>query len=333
MLRRPLPCLLTTLLLFPAAACVSDPAPADDDDAVDDDDAGDDDDARPGVVDCDALPEPEPERIVEGARGSKGLAFDTEGHIIGKDAASLIKATYDGDWSVWVPSPGEVEGMLRLDDGDLLITSSWGDGIRRVSPEGGIAPLAPDLLAYGVAIGPAGRIWAAGWDGVWRVDPETGEYDTLLDTSGEWDSYRSVAFSRDKRRVYLGTVSAEGRIHHFDLDEAGEPTGDLELYVEGVGHGWHDGLGIDVCGDIWAADYDSSALYRVSPEGDVTTVVDWSDEPRWFGHGLRFGPGIGGWRADAIYMPVPEADNVVREIVVGVPENTWEGEVRNGPDR
>jgi hypothetical protein len=218
----------------------------------------------PGDHDCASLPDTLPaETTIEGARAYKGLAFDNDGDIVGNDEASLIKSSYSGDWRVFVPGVGTVEGMVYLPDGYLIVTTSWDDGhMRRIAPSGGITVLVHGLNAYSVVLGPDGLLYAAGWDGAFRVDPDTGEVDTLMETghSAPW-SARTLAFSAQLDRLYIGTVDDDGRIFYWDLDEDLEPIGEPRVFVSGVG----------------------------------------------------------GWRSDALYLPVPEAGNVVKEVVVGVP--------------
>ncbi len=276
----------------------------------------------PYDFDCASLPDTlAAETTIEGARAYKGLAFDHEGNIVGSDESSLIKSSYRGDWRVFVPGVGAVEGMVYLPDGDLIVTTSWDDGhMRRIAPSGGTTVLVHGLNAYSVVLGPDGLLYAAGWDGAYRVDPDTGDVDTLMETgySAPW-SARTLAFSAQLDRLYIGTVDDDGRIFYWDLDEDLEPVGEAQLFVSGVGNGWHDGLGMDICGNLWAVDFESASLYRISPQGDIRTMVDWSENARQFGHGLAWGSGVGGWRSDALYLPVPEAGNTVKEVVVGVP--------------
>lgn len=276
----------------------------------------------PNDFDCASLPDTlDSERTLEGARGYKGLTFDAAGLIVGSDTSSLIEASPDGDWGVFLPGIGEVEGMATLPDGDLVVTTSWDDGaLRRLTPEGGVHTLVGGLGAYSVQVGPDGALWAAGWEGAWRVDPLTGDIQTLLET--DWDapwSARTLAFSRSLKRLYVGTVDDQGRIFYLDLDDDLQPTGEPQVFVSGVGNGWHDGLGMDVCGNLWAVDYESASLYRVSPEGEIDRMFDWSDDREQFGHGLVWAPEGSDWRTDALYLPVPEAGSVVKEVVIGVP--------------
>ncbi len=289
------------------------------------------DGGRTGRVDCAAVPdEATAESVVDGARGYKGLAFDDAGNILGTDSDALFKATRDGQSAVFLPGVGEIEQMVYLPDGDLVVTSSWSSGhVQRITPEGGIRTLVSGLYAYSILLGPDGMLYGAGWNGAYRIDPDSGDVDTLLRTEDdeEW-SARTVAFNADASRLYMGTVDDDGRIFYFDLDDDMNTVGEPRLHARGVGNGWHDGLGFDACGSLFAADYETSSLYRVSPDGsDVARVADWSSDSSLFGHGLVWGTGEDGWRDDALYMPMPAGGSRVKELVVGVPSQAWDGEV------
>lgn len=291
-------------------------------------------DPLPDTFDCAAMPdEAQPERILEGARGYKGLAFDLDGNIVGWDENALIKSDYEGNWEVFLPGLEDPEQMLTLPDGDLVVTTSFSDGsILRISPDGGTTRLASNVYAYSVIQGPDEMLYGAGWEGVFRVHPRRGDVTTLKKTSFDDISFRAMAFSLDHSRLYMGAVDDRGRIFYWDLDEDLEPMGDLKVFAEGVGRGWHDGLVLDSCGYMYVVEYESNALYRISPDGsDVRTLVEWSRE-RDFGHGLVWGTGEDGWRADAVYLPSPNDGSVVKEIVLGVPGPGWTGELSNGPD-
>jgi hypothetical protein len=291
---------------------------------------------EPEVFDCSTVPAvPEPETIIEGAFGSKGLAFDDQGHIVGTDGTSLIKATYEGDWSVWIPDERRVEGLAYLSGGDLISTYGYGAGeIKRYTPEGGQSVVVGGLANYSVVIAPNDMIYAAGWNGSFVIHPDTGEY-TVLFGNGNPDfpggvSPRTLAFSKDYDQLFIGTIDGRGRVFVADLDEDYLPVGSPRVFAEGLGNGWHDGLGIDICGNVYAVDYNSTALYRASADGsEVTKLVDWSKSRRELAHGLIFGTGSDGWRIDALYLPESENGKQVKEIVLGVPSNRWEGEVIN----
>ena len=78
-----------------------------------------------------------------------------------------------------------------------------------------------------------------------------------------------------------------------------------------------DGLTMDACGYLYVPSYEERALFRVSPEGKVIRYFQF--EPAKYGHGLEWGSGIGGWNANALYLPQPYDGNTVVEVVVGVP--------------
>jgi hypothetical protein len=293
-------------------------------------------DTNPEVFDCATVPDvPEPETIIEGASGSKGLAFDDQGNIVGTDGNSLIKATYQGESNVWIPGTSAVEGLAYLSGGDLISTYGYGTGeIRRYSPEGGQIVVVGGLANYSVAIAPNDMIYAAGWNGSFIIHPDTGEYTELFGNGPPHFpagvSPRTLAFSKDFDQLFIGTIDNQGRVFVVDLDEDYLPVDLPREFARGLGNGWHDGLGIDICGNVYAVDYNSTALYRASPDGsEVGLLVDWSGSRRELAHGLIFGTGSDGWRIDALYLPESENGNQVKEVVVGVPGNGWDGEAVN----
>jgi hypothetical protein len=78
-------------------------------------------------------------------------------------------------------------------------------------------------------------------------------------------------------------------------------------------------------------DYRTSRLYRLSPAGETALYYSWSNDSSQYGHGVVWGSGIGGWRADALYLPMPYNNNTVQEIVTGTFSRTWEGTIINPP--
>ncbi len=77
------------------------------------------------------------------------------------------------------------------------------------------------------------------------------------------------------------------------------------------------GVTADACGNLYLPDQNTSALYRLSPDGKPVLFHHW--EYQYFGHGGDWGSAVGGWRTDALYMAQPEDGNTVTEIVVGIP--------------
>ena len=321
--------------------------PADDDDLLDDDDTGepddddtgdddddiadddDDDDSGP-FFDCDTVPTSAGvETIIPGARGYHGLAIDDQDRIVGSDGWSLIRSDYEGDWSVWMPSVGAVEQMTYMDNGDLIYASVDTGGIHRITPDGGQSQIASGLNAYGVTIGPDGMIWTAGWNGtIDRIDPETGQVVQLGTIYN--NSPHAIGFNLDYSVLYIGTVG-DGRLYKMELDENLDPVGGPLPWVN-VGGGWQDAIAVDICGYVYVPDYWSTTLWRIHPTtGVVSVYADWNNNSSWYGHGAIWGTGSGGWRHDAVYVPMPYGGDQVREVVIGVPGRDWEGTALNLP--
>ncbi len=275
------------------------------------------------VWDCAALPSRGDfdDNELEGPRGYHDVIFDNAGNILGSDGSTLMSATYEGVATPVVPGVGTLQGMARLPDGDIVAADDLGARLLRITAEGATSTLAGDLPGiYGVTVGPDGMIYTGpilrgARAEMVRVDPATG-------LAQQWvrlpaiDSPRMVVFSVDNTVGYIATTG-RALVYAVDLDADLNPIGEARVYAEGVGNGWQDGIGLDVCGNLYIPDYASSGLYRVAPDGTSENLF----RPRAgiYGHGLEWGSGIGGWRQDAIYMPQPYDQNTVREVVVGAP--------------
>jgi hypothetical protein len=285
------------------------------------------------AYDCAAIPPaPLSLRTLNGPRGYHGLAFDHAGMIVGSDGSSLIRSDYAGNWTVFVPNLGSAEQMDYLPNGDLALTVSWSGDLHRVTPAGGRSLIAANLGAYGVLVGPDGMIYAAGGTEVNRIDPATGVR-TLLGEFGGDDEAHSLDFSPDHRRLYIGTnnwAGIIGTLYVLHLDANLNPMGPPEVFAT-VGEGWHDGIAVDACGNLYVVDFWTFAMYRIDPNGAVSLYHNWGPGGTDYGHATVFGNGIGGWRIDAIYAPMPYNDNLVQEIVIGAPSRHWLGQVINAP--
>jgi len=313
------------------------PGPTDDDDsaALDDDDsaAPDDDDTSPPPFDCgEVADQPASQRVLDGARGYHGLAFDDAGWIYGWSAGAMIRARYDGTSEVFVPGLPRLEQIVRMPDGDLAAANSRDHTLLRVTPGGGTDVITTDLNAYGLVWGPDDRLWAINNEIVTRVDVATG----LQDPLGAWDipfPPHSADFSGDFSRLYTGLIG-DGTFGVVDLDATFEQADEPKPFAFDLGNGsrgWHDGVAVDNCGWIYVVDFRSSRLFRIDPDGTSRVYHSWADDQSQYGHGAVWGSGVDGWREDALYLPMPYNNNTVQEIVTGTYARTWEGEVINAP--
>ncbi|MDP2310174.1 MAG: hypothetical protein Q8P18_29420 [Pseudomonadota bacterium] len=261
------------------------------------------------------------------ARAYHGIAFESSDEtLIGFDGSSLIKSTYGGSRSVFLPGLSGIQQMDRLPDGDLVLGDSTNARLLRVTPSGGSATISSAVgSVYGVTVGPDGNVYVANGVAVLRVDPTSGELTTLVTVSG-WSAH-SLNFNLDSTIMYIGSIGTGGIVYYVTLDADLNPTSEPLVYASGVGIGYHDGIEVDACGNLYVADYSSRGFYRVELDGTVTSFSDPVAE--LYGHGAVWGNGVGGWRDDAIYQPQPYNGNSVREIVVGFGSGdkvrTWNG--------
>jgi len=286
----------------------------------------------PQVFDCSTISNsPISERTIAGPRGYHGLAFDDSGNIVGNTDDDMLKSDYSGNWNVFVPGVGQKEQMDYLPNGDLVAADSWSGGLTRITPAGGTSTFATSVNAYGVVVGPDGMVYTAGSGGIYRVNPANGQRTSMGSLNS--DEAHSLDFSPDYSRLYIGTIADgwSGVIYKIDLNASMDPVGGPQVFANNIGEGWHDGVAVDACGYLYVPDFWSSTLNRISPNGQSIVYVNWSANSSMYGHGAEFGNGIGGWRDDAIYLPMPYNNNMVKEIVVGVPSRYWKGQVINAP--
>src|SRR5678815_2406550 len=141
-----------------------------------------------------------------------------------------------------------------------------------------------------------------------KLDPETGDFEDFAELPmGE--GAHMFDFSPDFSRMYVGILSSTAKLFAIDLDESLEPIGDPYVFADDVGLGYHDGLGVDVCGNIYVNDFWTASFYRVSPLGEVELLQAWPYPDPGYGHGQEWGSGLGPWRTDAIYVPQPYDSN------------------------
>jgi hypothetical protein len=290
----------------------------------------------PGVFDC-ATISGGPLTITQmtGVRGYHDVAFSPTGMGIGIATGfdpDLVQADYYGSVSLLVPGIGTIEQMEWLPDGDLAVASVT-RGILRVNAAGGTSVINSNIRPYGLILGPDDMLYAADEWQVYRVDPVTGD-STLLVPAGALaqGSPRVIAFNLDYTKLYMGTQSgSNGRIYVVDLDKNYTPITPPTVHASGVGAGsYHDTMGVDICGYLYVSDYSTSAMYRISPTGQVQTLFD-SPSVTHHAHGMEWGTGAYGWNDHAIYVTQPYNQNQVAEVLVGVPSRHWSGTAINLP--
>jgi hypothetical protein len=284
------------------------------------------------TYDCSAIPPlTSTEVLLDAPRGYNDVVFDVDGAMIGSNESSLIRATDAKTAAVWLPGIGQAYKFDRLPGGDIVLSRSAGEGggVLRLTSSGGRTLLASGLLTHGLAVGPDGFLWVAtnytaGAEGLFRIDPDTGEAELVVDAS--MAPPRDIAFHPDGDRLYWGTLSG-GEIWAIDVDlTTGLPSG-IPEQVARVPEAWHDTVEVDACGNLYVGSVFESAIYRVFTDGTVELLIDWDFNS--YGHGLSWGDPAGGWDEQAIYITHPYVGSRVTELHLGVPGAKWEGEALN----
>lgn len=265
--------------------------------------------------DCSTVsPTPLAARVVPGARGYHGVAFDLNGYLYGQDTGqNLIRADFYGAGSVFLPGNATIQGMDTLPSGELVIASDLGAVVGVDPATGGTRTISTGIAPYGIIIGPDGLIYAGDRQNAYRIDPVTGQRDLYIPNS----EAQSVGFSPDGSKFYF-TKTFGPALWQVDLDANYDPIGPPSLLAD-FGAGYRDGIAVDICGNLYVPDYSTGKMYRIDPvSGAHITYINFQPFAN-YAHYAVFGSGIGGWRTDALYFPQPYNNYNVGEVVTGVP--------------
>jgi streptogramin lyase len=255
-------------------------------------------------------------------RADHGIVFDADNNLLGNDGTHIHKASDPENAEVWVPNVGQYEQMGRLADGDIVAINASNGTVERVASDGSRTVLDSGRSAYGLVVGPDNMVYIADtWqtNTIIRIDPDTGWADEYI--AGFGSAYAKViTFNRDYSRMYIGTVSDAGVVLYVDLDKNLEPIGNPKLFATNAGT-WHDGMGMDACGNLYVNDYYSTSLYRISENGQVALFHDFPYDD--YGHGHTWGTGVGSWDDHTLYVPQPYIGQRVSALTIGVPAMDW----------
>ncbi len=324
----------SVVLTFLAAACTppsidSPPTPPDTDttdtdaDSDTDSDTDTDTDADTDVTefDCDQQPEGPYEVTELVAYASEDLCFDDEGNLLGSDMQHIYKSTYGGDREIWVPNLPFRAGMRRLPTGEVVIANEARGALQKIYEDGSYETLLQGLrYPNGIEIGRDGFIYLTEHDGqrVLRVDPDSGDFTVLSD--GDLMAPNGISFNEDFTALYIAGFDGQQVIWRLPIDDQGNP-GEMEIWAQDVGTGWLDGIGVDICGNVYIADYGNSKILRFNPDGEFDTIAVNGRELS--GHvympNMDWGSGVGGWDTMKLYVPEGWQASRAFEVDLGIP--------------
>jgi len=280
--------------------------------------------------DCNALPSGLLSyEFITGVVTGEDFAFDDEGNLVGMSSPSLFKSTRAGVASLWISDAECVSGLRALPSGDFVCNSS--NSLMLFDAETGARTIAVTGLEYpnGIEVGLDGMVYVSTQSSgnVVRIDPYMGEAEFVASGLSEPNG---LTFSPDYTRLYVGSFCG-GAIYAIDFDSAGAPIGQEEFLttsdaaaVSAGMTGCFDGMGVDMCGNLYVCDYGNIHVYRIkSDASQVETVADLSAASSWIPN-MQWGSGVGGWLRKHLY--VIDISAGVFEIPVEVP-----GKVRAYP--
>jgi len=283
--------------------------------------------------DCSALPaSPLGFEIVEGPITGEDFAFDDAGNLIGMSQYSLFKSPRGGAPTLWVQNADCASGLRALPSGEI-VCSNGANSLYLFGLDGARTTLLSNLqYPNGIEVDLDGFAYVSQQDAgvVTKVDPHTGETWTI---ATDLDAPNGLTFSPDYRTLYVGSFCGDGgmsgsglgKIYEIPFDEAGNP-GEWSVFlgldapaaIEASMTGCFDGMGVDICGNVYVNDYGITRVYRIAPDAStVETLVDLAAPSDWIPN-MQWGAGVGGWDQNALYV-ADMGQNQVYEIPVGVP--------------
>ena len=273
-------------------------------------------------VDCDNLPSGPFELVkIEGAIASEDLAFDGKGHLVGSNNQAIYKSTADGQVSLLAPDVKFRSGMRYLPSGLLAVNDNYKGRVLLVDPDGVVSVLLSGLsYPNGMTVDKQGYIYVTEHDAgrVLRIHSYTGEYTVLTEEIG---NPNGITFNNAYDTLYIGSFGASA-IYELSISPDGVP-GRLELWADfSDTPGLMDGMGVDICGNVYVCEYGDTDIWRISPDGKKKEKIiiggplgtylpnlQWGRGPGWDPLSLYIPDGwqIGVWRAEIGVPSKPQA--------------------------
>jgi hypothetical protein len=269
-------------------------------------------------VDCDALSSgPFTLTKLDGPIASEDLAFDDLGHVVGSNDKAIFKSEYGGSPQVWVPNFQFRAGLRYLPSGDLLVNNDNKGQLARIEPDGTVYVVLNNLkYPNGMVVDANGYAYVTEHDAkrVIRVEPYSESVDVL--SEGVISNPNGIAFNPDHTLLYVAGFSGAGIIYAFPVDENGD-VGEPYQWATNVGTGWLDGIGVDICGNVYIADYYATEVLRLSSDATNPIAVIQGQGNDYLPN-MQWGSGLGGWDPLKLYLPDGWQKGVF-EVDIGVP--------------
>jgi len=229
------------------------------------------------------------------------VAFDGKGHLVGSDNQAIYKSTPEGVTKLFSPNIEFRAGLAYLPNGWLIVCDNELNRLVKISPKG-IQYTLLQGLSYpnGIAIDMKGFIYVTEHDAnrVIRVHSYSGEYTVLTE---QISNPNGLAFNAAYDELFIGTFGG-GWVYKLSISGDGTPGKLIKWGDMTHTQGLLDGIGVDICGNVYVCEYGSTDLWRFPPDGKNPVKILDSDPGVTYLPNLRWGRGPG-WDKNSIYLP------------------------------
>ena len=255
---------------------------------------------------------------------SEDFAFDADGNMVSVEPGAIRRQPKTGVPSYLAGNFNDSAGTAFLADGDLMLNDVGAESLVRIANDGSPTTVRGGIsYPNGIAVSAEGKVYVADQNNgtVLEINPDDGD-DFAMIATGLFNP-NGLSFSPDYQTLYVGSFYG-GTVHRIVSDGAGgwnAPVLHGEIASEDKGGGdpggGLDGVAVDGCGNVYITEYIFGKIWRLAPEGGAPELV--IDLPSEWIPNLHWGPGIGGWEKDRLYVADRDAGRVF-EIDLGVTE-------------
>ncbi|MEQ1507806.1 MAG: SMP-30/gluconolactonase/LRE family protein [Myxococcota bacterium] len=234
--------------------------------------------------------------------------FDRQGYLLLQSNQDLVGVLHDGSQQLLATSIGfDVAGIRSLPTDDIVVAQQDTGALRRVNRTNGntVTVLAGLDYPNGIDVDSDGWVYISEYSQngrVRRVDPYTGEATVILETRYP----NGLALSPDEQTLYVVVsqqlFAGDGKILAMDRDPtSGEwlPETRVVYHADDL----LDAITVDVCGNVYAAEYRSGKVVRISmPDETAEIIIDLPNSGFEGYCAARFGAGWGDWSRTTLYV-------------------------------